>query len=307
MNLIAGIIVAAIGLAVALLSITGAVPGLTSTGVIMILFGGLIIGLSFIDKPNDEGAEKMSTASMFGNIFFAPADVFKNLRRHPRWLAAVLVMSVLSATYLNLFYYRLGPDRVANFTIDKTLEMPIMNEAAKEGIESGRAAAIAEYSDPAARAGAAVSGFAGLTFLFTVLAFVFFLFVLAMGGKINFWQAFSAGVYAALPVSIIRFVLNTIILFVRDPADVHPILGQQSLIQDNLNFLVAPSESPIIYTLLSSLSVLGFYWLWLNAIGLKNTGERVTGTVAWSASITVFVVTVLLGLITAVLFPSFLS
>ena len=72
MNRLAGIIVAAVGFVICILSITKILPGLTSTGVVLILFGGLIIGLSFIDKPEDEGAEKMSTGSTLGNIFFAP-------------------------------------------------------------------------------------------------------------------------------------------------------------------------------------------------------------------------------------------
>ena len=307
MNRLAGIVIAAIGLVVAVLSVAKVVPGLTQTGVFLILFGGLIIGLSFIDKPDTDGAERMSTPSTLGNIFFAPSDVFRNLRRHPRWLVAVLLMSVLSATYTNLFHYRLGPDRVANFAIDKTLEMPIMNDEAKKQVEGTRAQALADNKNPTIRAAQAVSGVAGTVFGFSFLALIFFLFSMAMGGKINFWQAFSAGVYAALPVSIIRFVLNTIILFNKDPSEIHPILGQQSLIQDSLNFLVLPAEHPVIFTLLGATSLLGFYWLWMNATGLKNAGEKVTGTIAWSASIGVFVLLLLFGVALATLFPSFIS
>src|SRR5258708_35775442 len=153
MNRLAGIIVAAVGLVVAILSVTKIVPGLTGTGVILILFGGLVIGLSFIDRPDPEGTERMSTASTFGNIFFAPSDVFKNLRRHPRFLIAMFVMSILSATYTNLFLYRLGPDRVANFAIDKTLEMPIMNDEAKKRVEEGRPQALADNKNPVIRTG----------------------------------------------------------------------------------------------------------------------------------------------------------
>jgi len=309
MNRLAGIIVAALGLVVALLSIAKVVPGITSTGVIMILFGGLIIGLSFIDGPDPEDTERMSTPATLGNIFFSPGEVFKNLRRHPRWLVALLLMSVLSATYSNLFLYRLGPDRVANFAIDKTLEMPMIanNDDAKKQVESGRAQALADNKNPINRAGQAVNGFAGSVFAFAFLALIFFLFAMAMGGKINFWQAFAAGIYAALPISIIRFLLNTVILFVKDPNDVHPILGQQSLIQDSLNFLVLPSEHPVIFTLLGAFSLLGFYWLWLNAVGLKNAGERVSGTIGWSASIAIFIVMLVLGVAMATFFPSFIS
>lgn len=309
MNRLAGIIVAALGLVVAILSITKIVPHLTQPGVAMILLGGLIIGLSFIDKPDPEGTERMSTGSTLGNIFFAPGEVFRNLRRHPRWLVALLLVSILSTAYSNLFMQRLGAERVANFAIDKTMEMGMIanNEDAKKGIEQGRADAVEQAKNPVARAGQAVSSFAGSVFGYCFLAAIFMLFLMAMGGKIDFWQAFSAAIYASFPVSVVRNLLNTLLLYLKDPSDIHPILGQQSLIQDNLSFLVTPSQNPIIYTLLASFSVMMLYWVWMNATGLKNAGEKVSGGSAWSATIGVFVLMLLLGVAMAALFPSFIS
>jgi len=307
MNRLAGIIVAAIGLLVAILSIVKIVPGLTGAGVAMIFLGGLIIGLSFVDKPDSEGAEKMSTPGTLANMFVAPTDVFRNLRRHPRWLVAVLIMSVLSSIYVNLFVTRLTPERVVGFTTEKTLEMPMMNDEARKQVQAGSDEQIAAFRNPVQIAGSAVTAFTSSVFGFAFLALIFFLFVMAMGGKINYWQAFSAAVYAALPFSIIRFVLNTIILFIKDPDDIHPILGQGSLIQDNLSFLVTPAANPVIYSFLASITLLGFYWLWLNATGLKNAGEKVTGTIAWSASIAIYVVLILFSVALAAIFPGFIS
>ncbi len=307
MNRLAGIIVAAAGFIIAILSITKFVPGITTTGVILILFGGLIIGLSFVDKPLADGADRMSTASTLGNIFFSPSDVFRDLRRHPRWLVALLIMAAMSATYTNLFQYRLGADRVATFAIEKTLEMLMMNEEARKAVEASRAETLADNRNPVIRASQGITGVASSFFGYAFLAMIFMLFALAMGGKINFWQALSAAVYAAFPVAVIRFVLNTLVLFLKDPNDIHPILGQYTLIQDNPNFLVTASEHPVIFTLLGSLSVLGFYWIWLNAVGLKNAGEKVTGTIGWSASIAVYVVLILISAGMAFLFPGFIS
>ena len=312
MNRLAGIIVAALGLIVAILGAAKIVPGLTSPGVFMILLGGVVIGLSFISKPVIEGAdgvERMSTPSTIVNLFFSPSEVFKNLRWHPRWLVALLLMVLMSVTFNNLFNMRLGYDRVANFSIDKTLEMPMIanNEEARKNIEAGRAQTLADAQNPVMRVGQVAATLAGITVIYAILALIYFLFALAMGGKLSFWHALSAAVYAALPVNIIKFVLNTILLYVKDPTDIHPILGQQTLIQDNLNFLVLSSEHPVIFTLLSAFSVLGFYWLFMNAIALKNTGEKVSGTIAWTASITVFAILLLLGMAMALVFPSFLS
>jgi hypothetical protein len=309
MNRTAGIVVAAIGLLMAVVSTLKLVPGLTGTGVILILLGGLIIGLSFIDKPNPDGAEKMSTPATLANIFFSPAEVFRNLRRHPRWLAALIITSLLSATFANLFLMRLGPERVANYAIDKTLEMPMIqnNDEARRSVEAGRADAVAEARNPVSRAGSAVSGFAMAVFGSAFLGAIFFLFAIAMGGKLNYWQAFSAVVYAAFPVNVIRYVLNTIVLFLKDPTDIHPLLGQSSLITDNLGVLFAPGENPVLYSVASCIGILWFYWVFMNAIGLSNAGERVSSSTGWTASISVYVLVILFAAVTAFLFPSFLS
>lgn len=309
MNRLAGIVFAAAGFVLAILSIAKVVPGLTQTGVMMILGGGLMIGLSFIDKPDGTETDRMSTPSTLVNIFFSPGEVFANLRRHPRWLVPVLITVVLSVTYSNLFMQRLGPERIVNHAIDKTLQMSMIanNEEAKKQVESGRPQAIADAKNPVLRVGQAFTSFVGTVFFYAFLAAVFFLFALAMGGRINFWQAFSVAAYASFPVAVLRFVLNTVILHLKDPADIHPILGANSLIQDNLSFLVAAAEHPVIYTILASFSLLMFYWIALTAIGLKHAGEKVTGTIAWTAAIAVFLLFLFLGAGMAALFPSFMS
>lgn len=309
MNRIAGIVVSAVGLLLVVLSLLNVVQGLRGFSFGVLLFGLLVIGLSFVKKPDSTGAEKMSMLETLTAIFHSPAEVFQNLRFHPRWLVALLVMTICSSVYTNLFMYRLTPERVTNYTIDKTLQSSFVkdNEQAKAQIEANRPQAIADSKDPVQRVAQTVSGFIGQVFYNALIALVFFLFALAMGGKLNYWQAFSAAVYAYFPIAVIRFVLNTIILFIKDPTDVHPILGQGSLIQDNLNFLVAAADYPVLYTILSSVSLLGIYWLWLNATGLKNTGEGVNSTTAWAATLFLFFVMLLLGVAVAFIFPGFIS
>ena len=309
MNRLAGIVVAVIGFLVAVLSVLKVVPGVTGPGVALVLLGALIIGLSFVDKPDPDGVERMSTPETLLNIFVSPGEVFSNLRRHPRWLVAVVIMSLMSAVFSNLFLYRLGADRVANYAIDKTLEMPMIqnNEQARQSVEASRPQAIADATNPIVRTGQAVSSFVGTVFLMAFLGLIFFLFAMVMGGRINFWQAFSAAVYAMFPVAVIRFVLNTIILFVKDPTDIHPITGQSNLIQDNLNFLFTPSEHPVLYTIAGMFGLLSFYWIWLNATGLNKAAEKAPSSYGWTATLAVYFLGMVLAAIAAMLFPSFIS
>ncbi len=251
MNRIAGIILAAAGLLIAVLSILKIIPGLTGSGVALIIGGGLIIGLSFINKPEGSEGERMSTPATLGNIFVAPTEVFRNLRRHPRFLAALIIITLLSSIYANLFLNRIGADTVANYTIDKTLEMSMVanNEDAKKRIEEGRPQAILDASSPVQRAGRVGSTFVGSLVVNSIGAVLFLVLALAMGGQLNFFQGLSIFVYAGFPVYVIRFLLNTLLLYLKDPSDIHPILGQQSLIQDNLGFLVKSAEHPVLYIL----------------------------------------------------------
>ena len=302
------IVVFIVGIVLIILGVTGILSGITGTGVSILLLGALLFGLSFVPKPeSDSPVDPMSPFERLTKIFYAPTEVFQNLRRHPRWFIALLIMAIVSAVYYNAFITRLTTERVVNYAIDKTLEMPMLNDEARAQIEKNRAKSIAETKNPIIRAGGAVSNFAGQVFLYAFLGLVLWLFALIMGGKMNYWQAFAASVYASFPVVIIIKLLSLVILFLKDPLEIHPIIGQGSLVQDNLNFLVTPADNPVLYVLLGFFALLNFYWLWLLATGMKNTGERVSATAGWTAALTIWAVWLLFGVLMAFLFPSFIS
>lgn len=128
-----------------------------------------------------------------------------------------------------------------------------------------------------------------------------------MGGQVNFWQAFSVAAYNVFPIYLLTYLLSLIILIIKDPADIHPIIGQTSLLQDSLGFLVGAGANPVLFSLLSTFSLLGFYRLWLNVTGLKNAGERVSSAIAWTASFTVWILGIVFAVVIALLFGNFFS
>lgn len=303
MNRFTGIIVAVVGVLIAVLSFLKFIP-LVSTGVSLILLGLLVFGLSFVPKPATEDTPRMSTSETLGAIFYAPTKVFRNLRRHPRWLVVLLISAILSAVYINAFYIRLTPKRIADFTVDKIAQSGFVPP---EAVAKVREQTLETATNPISRAGQSVNSFVGLVFITAFVGLIFWLFGMVMGGNINYWQAFSATAYTIFPVSVITYILSLVILFIKDPDQIHPLIGQNSLVQDNLSFLVSSATNPVIFSLLSALSILGFYRLWLNAVGLQNAGERITPTIAWSAAITVWIAGLLLAVIMAMLFGNFLS
>lgn len=292
-----------VGLLIVILGIAKVLPYSTGTGVSLILLGALLFGLSFVPKPeSDSSVSKMSPLESLTKIFYAPTEVFQNLRRQPQWLAPLLVIAILSGVYSTIFFDRLGAEKINNYTVDKVADS---GWVPADKVEKMRQETLETYKDPVARAGQFVNGFVGTTFIYAFIGLVFFLAALALGGKMNFWQAFSASVFAAFPINFLRLGLSSILIFLKDPSDIHPILGQGTLVQDNLSFLVVPSAHPTLYVLLSAIGILSFYWLWLQSTGLKNAGERVTTTISWSATLFVFFAQILLGVISTLIFPKF--
>ena len=110
-----------------------------------------------------------------------------------------------------------------------------------------------------------------------------------------------------MPIAVITKLLSLVILFVKAPDDIHPILGQETLVQDNLGILFSPGEHPALFSLGAAIGVLSFYGLWLKARGLANAGQKVSSSAAWGVAITLWVLAVILGMIFATLFASFIS
>jgi len=281
------------------------VPGGIVAGIALAFLGLVLFGLSFIPRAEPAaGAPTMSEGERLAGIFFEPSRVFQSLRAHPRWLVALVIISVLGFAYTTAFTFRLTPERIVSFTNDKLVERGF--------IPADRAAQIKEQQIEQAKSTPRIALGIFPTFLLTfllmaVLAALYMLGVLLFGGRLGFWQALAVAAYAALPIAVIGRVLSLVLLYVKDPDDIHPILGQNGLVQDNLSVLVKAADHPVIYTVLTSFGILSFYHLWLTATGLRNGGERVSSTSAWSVALIIWGLGLLLGAGFSAVFGNFLS
>jgi hypothetical protein len=291
-----------------LLVIAGALklPGGIVAGGALCFLGLVLFGLSFIPRtePAGEAPPPMSFFGRLTGIFFEPSEVFRNLRWHPHWLLAVLVTSLLAFAYTTAFTYRLTPERIVSFTNDKLVEkgwIPVEQaERIKEQqVEQAR-------SVPRVALGV-VTNFVGAFVLAAVFGALYMLLVLLFGGRLGFWQALSVAAWAALPPVVIGRVISLALLYVKDPEDIHPILGQGGLVTDNLGALVKPAEHPVFFAVLSAFGVLAFYHLWLAATGLRNAGERVSSGSAWTIAIIFWAIGLLFAVASSALFGNFLS
>jgi hypothetical protein len=302
----AGVALVVLGIIVLIGGIAGFIPGGIGTGVAVCLLGVLFFGLSFTSLPSvPDAPPPMSTVGRLTGIFFEPTNVFRNLRAHPHWLAAILIMGCLNAAYVSAFYHRLTPERIINFTMDKLEESPI--KPPPEAMAKARTQGVEQAKSPIFQAGNAVKTIVGVFFGVAFIAALFLLGVLAFGGRMHFWQAYAVTAFAAFPVLVIQRVISFIILFVKSPDDIHPLIGQETLVTDNLGILFKSAEHPVLYVAASAIGVLSLYRLWLTAKGLHEGGYKVSSSAGWGVAITLWVLALLFGMGIAVIFPSFLS
>jgi Yip1 domain len=302
----AGVGLIVLGIIVLVGGIVGFIPGGLGTGGAACALGVLLSALSFARLPNvPNPPPPMSTFGKLGGIFFEPTNVFQNLRAHPRWLAAVLVIGVLNAAYITAFTRRITPERIINFTVDKLEESPI--KPPPEALAKMRTEGVEQAKSPAYQAGNVVKTIVSAFFGMTFIAALYLLGVLAFGGRMHFWQALSVAAYAALPVTVIQRVISFIILYIKSPEDIHPLIGQETLVHDNLGLLFAAKDHPVLYVAASAIGILSFYRLWLTATGLHEGGYKVGSSAGWGVAITLWVLALLFGLAVAAIFPGFLS
>ncbi|MDQ2938555.1 MAG: YIP1 family protein [Acidobacteriota bacterium] len=296
-----------LGLILLIAGIAKILPGGIGTGAAFAFWGILLFALSFIPLPQPKGDAEppMSGVQKLLGIFYQPTRVFKNLRAHPHWLAAFLVICVVSVVYFAAFVQRLTPDRIVEYTMEKLADSPI--KPPPEAMDKAKEDALQQAKQPVQRIQTAAKTFVGVFVFACFIAGLCLLGVLAFGGRINFWQAFAAILYAWVPVWVISKLLSLVILYIKAPEDIHPVLGQETLVQDNLGVLFTPGDHPALFTLGSAIGVLSFYGLWLRAKGLANAGEKVSSSAAWGVSITLWILGVILGMIFATLFSSFIS
>jgi hypothetical protein len=268
--------------------------------------GLVLLGLGFIPPARtvEDAPAPMPFFQKLTNIFFEPSAVFRNLRAHPHWFGALLISALLSFAYATAFTQRLTPERIVSFTTDKLVEKGWLPPERAAQMKEQQ---VADAKAPAKIAGGAVTTFVGGFVLAAIFAGLYMLCVLLFGGRLGFWQALSLAVWAALPPVIIGKVLSLILLYVKDPDDIHPMLGQNTLVTDNLGALVKPANGPVIYAVLSTFGVLAFYHLWLTATGLRHTSDRLSKGSAWTIALIFWGIGLLLAVVSSALFGNFIS
>jgi hypothetical protein len=295
-----------VGLLIVLAGFAKFVPGGERSGGAVCFWGVLLFAFSFIRLPKigPDAPPPMSALQRIAGVFYEPADVFRNLRSHPRWLAGLLLIVSLNIAYSVAFTQRLTPERIVNYMADKMAQNTWIPP---EAVERQREEGLEQAKNPVQRVGTAVASVVGTFAFMSLMGALYMLGVLVFGGRINFWQSLCAMIYAAVPIVVIQKLISLPLLLIKDVDDIHPIMGQESLVQDNLGVLFSPAEHPVLFVLASAIGLLSFYGLWLKATGLKHGGQKVSKGAAWGTAVLFWTLSLIFLMIITALFPSFIS
>ncbi|HEY0376321.1 MAG TPA: YIP1 family protein [Pyrinomonadaceae bacterium] len=309
---ITGIVILFFGLLLLAGNLRFGVPTGKGLGILGILLGGTLIGLSFVPNPQPAaGAQPppLSTADTLTRIFYEPEPVFKSLKQRPRWLAALLVVALVGAVYQFAVVQRLGPERIADDMATRIIDGGFL-QGAPISPDDFRQMQIAQALKTATadKIFQPVGAVMGTAIFMLLVGALYLLGVLAFGGRMNFWQAVSVAVYSALPPAVILTLLNLILLYTQSVDDIIPIKAQQqNLARADLGLLFSPASHPGLYTFASFIGLFSIYRLWLAAAGLRNAADKIKSGSAWAIVLILWLIGALVLSVFALFFPSFIA
>jgi hypothetical protein len=284
------------------------IAGGIGTGIALCFLGLLWFALSFIRRPYYPDPEpRLSWFEKVAGVFYEPARVFRNLRVHPFWLGALLTIWVLTQIYSTAFIQRITPERIVDHTVEKISQMGPPFAPPPEALDKIRADQLDALKNPVQRVGSALKSLVAVFCIGALGAGISLLLILVFGGRVNFWQALAVTFYASLPVVAIQKLLGLVILYLKSPDDLHPILNQETTLQDNLGLLLSPANHPVLFVIASFIGITSFYGLWLRAKGLHYGSTRVSKGAGWGVAISLWVLLLLFATIVTALFPGFIS
>lgn len=297
-----------LGLVLLVGSIAKLIPAVWGTAAGFCILGLIIFALSFIRLPavpkKDE--QPLSLLQKVTGIFFEPTRVFRNLREYPLWIGAFIIIGLLSAVYSFAFVKRITPETIIEHS-RRQMENLGTWAPPPDVRETQLAAQMDALKNPVQLAASTLNSFPFLFVLFAFAAALSLLGLLAFGGRINFWQALAVTVYSAFPIIVIQKVLGLVILYLKSPDDLHPILNRDTTLQDNLGILFSPGEHPVLFVLFSFIGLTSFYGLWLRAKGLHLGATRASSGAGWGVAILLWVLLLFLVVTVTALFPASIS
>lgn len=237
-----------------------------------------------------EEPPQMSEVATLGNIFFEPGRTFEDLRRKPRFILAIVIMSLLITAFSFGIYYKVGEEGMRNFASEQISKNPQTDSMSREQRENAinigmTVGKVIRFTLPVL-----------LIIFFLIGGLIYWLASKAFGGSGGFLQALSTWVYGSFPPTVVAMVCNFISLALKnvDDIDIAAAQNEGGILPSNLAALV-PKTMHMAGAFLSMFDLF-LIWGWaLGIIGLKKTLRLSSGS-AWTITIILIVIQLLFRL-----------
>jgi len=234
---------------------------------------------------SEPAGETLSTPATLTGVFFEPSRVFEALRARPRFLAATIVLLVLTIATTFVVFQRIDMGEYIRDKMEKSSSAAQQTEQQKEmGVKFGKifAAVLIPAFVP-------IGLFAG--------AALYLLGVMAFGGSITYKKSLAVWAYSSLPPSVLASVVAVLVLFLKAPETIDP----EHLLVTNPGAFMGTNSSPVVVAFLTQFDVLRFYGLFLAALGLRKVAKMSSGA-AWGVVISLFIIGAIFKVASAAIF-----
>jgi hypothetical protein len=223
-------------------------------------------------------------ARMIG-VLFSPSETFASIARRPDWVVPLLTIVLLGYATTFFIMPRLDWDAVVAMQEEQIkAKNPNMSQEDLDRVERMTKAG-----------GKVFAWVAPVVFVlwYLLVAGVLLLAFRLLGGQGTFGQAFSATLYAWMPL-VLNGIILTIVAVARggliDPTQM------ATLVKSNPAFLVNMKAQPVLFALLSSIDIFTIWTVVLLTIGFAAL-SRVSKAKAAAIVISMWVVCILIKLI----------
>jgi hypothetical protein len=223
-----------------------------------------------VSPAPEPAAPPMSEGARIINTFIAPSKTFTDLRRNASWWAPWILLSVVTILFFVVVGQKIGYRKVAENQIQaspKAAErLDRLQPADREQAMQRQAKGI-EYFGYAFPVFILI-----LNLIFAVLFYATYTF--GVGTQISFKTTLAIVMYAALPGALKWLLATASVLAGSDPDS----FSLRNPVATNPGYFLNPSDSPVLFSLASSLDLFLIWSLVLNALGFAYAAKVKRGT-----------------------------
>jgi len=225
-----------------------------------------------IDSPGDptEPAARLSAAQRLVTVFYAPGEVFEDIKAKPTWVLALLAtMVVVTATSL-VVWSNMDFEASTRESIE-AIGFEVPDEVIEQQIERSQQR---WFFKPI------LTGIVFLPLLFVAAAGLFFLMMKMVGSDIGFLATYSTMLHAYWPAKAVYSVLLAILAVTQGPVTE---MGLITLLKSSVAGFLPAGSSLAAITFASFVDVFRIWGIILLIMGLAIVGRVSRGKATFAA------------------------